>query len=137
MKYRIVIKFLISHALISVSKVDDATIGEAVLLDVVLHDTIIFMSIDSDVCIMREAEVHDIAKDAVNIWITGYTMNDMVGQCVVCPLTIVYFRVGRFWRRQESEIAHNAANIFNNKTAMFLHIAEDGSLRRVTVCPLV
>ena len=49
---------LISEALIAISKVDDAAIGEAVLLDVVLHDTIIFMSIDSDVCIMRETEQH-------------------------------------------------------------------------------
>ena len=89
MKYRIVIKLLISEALIAVGKVDDAAIGEAVLLDVMLHDTIIFMSIDSDVCIMRETEVHDIVKDAMNIWITGYTMNDMIGLYIVQPLAVV------------------------------------------------
>ena len=136
MKYRIVIKLLISHALISVSKVDDAAIGEAVLLDVVLHDTIIFMSIDSDVCIMRETEVHDIVKDAMNIWITGYTMNDMVGQGVVCPLTIIYLRVGRLRRWQESEIADDATNLFQDKATMLFHIADDDSLRRVAVSPL-
>ena len=74
----------------SVGKVDDTAIGEAVFLDVVLHDTVVLMGIDTNVCIMRETEVHDIAKDAMNIWITGYTMNDMIGQGIVCPLTIGY-----------------------------------------------
>ena len=73
----------------SVGKVDDAAIGEAVFLDVVLHDTIIFMSIYADVCIMRETEVHDIVKDAMNIWITGYTMNNMIGLYIVQPLAVV------------------------------------------------
>ena len=40
---------------------DDAAIGEAVLLDVVLHDTIILMGIDADVGIVREAKVDDVA----------------------------------------------------------------------------
>ena len=89
MKYRLSIKLLVSKSFIAVGKKYDTTIGEAVLLDVVLHDTIIFMSIDSDVCIMRETEVHDIVKDAMNIWITGYTMNDMIGLYIVQPLAVV------------------------------------------------
>ena len=128
---------MISEALISVSKVDDTALGEAVLLDVVLHDTVVLMGIDSDVYIMRETEVHDIAKDAVNIWITGYTMNDMVGQGVVCPLTIIYLRVGRLRRVQKGEIADDATSVLNDKATMLLHIADDDSLRRVAVSPLV
>ena len=75
--------FLICLALVARSKVDDATIGKAVLLDVVLHDIIVLMGIDSDVCIMGKAEVHDVTKDTMNIRIAGNTMNDMVGQGVV------------------------------------------------------
>ena len=90
MKYRLSIKLLVSKSFIAVGKKYDTTIGEAVLLDVVLHDTIILMGIDADVCIMRETEVHDIAKDTMYIWVAGYTMNDMIGLYVIQPLTIVY-----------------------------------------------
>ena len=42
MKYRLSIKLLVSKSFIAVGKKYDTTIGEAVLLDVVLHDTIFF-----------------------------------------------------------------------------------------------
>ena len=60
------------------------------LLDVVQHNPIILMGVDADVCIMREAEVHDVAEDAVNVRVAGDTMNDMIGLYVIQPLTIAY-----------------------------------------------
>ena len=51
-KHRLVILSLIGKALVSVGKADDATIGEAVLQDVMLHDAIVLMGVDTDVCIM-------------------------------------------------------------------------------------
>ena len=160
MKYRLVIKLLINHAFVtvgfafvrrdsaicaskmalaapSVSNVDDAAIGEAVLLDIVPHDSILLMGIYADVCIMRETEVHDVTEDAVNVRIAGNTVNDMIGLCVIQPLTIVYVRVGRLRRRQESEIADNATSLFQDKAAMLFHIAENVCLRWVAFYPLV
>jgi hypothetical protein len=49
MKYWLVFEFLICKALIAICQIDDAKIGEAVLLDVVLHNQIILMGIDADV----------------------------------------------------------------------------------------
>ena len=80
---------MVSETLISVGKVDDAAIGEAVFLDVVLHNQIIPMGVDADVCIMGKAEVHDVTKDTMNIRIAGNTMNDMIGLYIVQPLAVV------------------------------------------------
>ena len=117
--------FLISQALVAIGEVDNATIGEAVLLDVVLHDMVVLVSVDTDVCITREAEVHDVAEDAVNVRITGNAMDDMIGSYVVLPFTIVYLRVGRFRGGQESKIAHDMTIIFYDKATMLFRIAED------------
>lgn len=110
MEYRFVIEFLISETLVTRSKIDDATIGEAVFLDVVLHDAVILMGINADVCIVGEAEVHDIAEDAVNVRVAGNTMYNMIGLYVIQPLTVVYLRVGRLRGGQEGEIADDASS---------------------------
>ena len=107
------------------------------LLDVVLHDTVILMGIDTNVFIMREAEVHDIAKDAMSIRVAGYTMYDVIGLYVVKPLAVVYLRVGWLWRRQKSEITHDMASILYDIATMLFHIADDECLRRVAISPLV
>ena len=51
--------FLINQAIVARSKVDDATIGEAVLFDVVMRDNVVLVSASTDLCITREAEIHD------------------------------------------------------------------------------
>ena len=48
-----------------------------------LHDTVILVGIDTDVCIMRETEVHDRTENAVNVRIAGNTMDDMMGLYVI------------------------------------------------------
>ena len=83
MKYKFLFYFLISEPFITVGKIYDAAIVETVLLDVVLHDMIILMGINTDVGIMQKAEVHNVGKDAVNIRIAGNTMNDMIGLYVI------------------------------------------------------
>ena len=75
--------FLISKTLVAICKVDNATIGKAVFLDVVLHDKVVLMGVDTDVCITHEAKIHDVAEDAVNIRITGNAMNDVIGFYVI------------------------------------------------------
>ena len=74
---------LISQALVARSEVDDATIGKTVLLDVILHDTVVPVGINTDVCITREAEIHDVAEDSVNIWVTGDSMYDMIRKGII------------------------------------------------------
>ena len=144
MKYRFFSHFLISQTLVAINEVNDATIGEAVLLDVMLHDKVVLVGIDADVCIMGEAEVHDVAEDAVNIRVAGNAMYDMIGFYVIQPFAIVYLRVSRLRGGQKSEIADNllwrlvlTIALFNDKTSMLLHIVQENSLRRVAVSPLV
>ena len=55
-----------------------------------LHDKVVLMGIDADVCIMREAEIHDIGEDAMNVRVAGYTMDDMIGKSIIYPLAIIY-----------------------------------------------
>ena len=81
--------FLICQPFVARCEVDDATIGEAVLFDVVLHDRVVHVGVDTDVCIMRKTEVHDVVENAVNIRITGNAMDDVIGFCVIQSFTIV------------------------------------------------
>ena len=56
------------------------------LLDVVLHDKVVLVGVDTDICITREAEIHDVAEDAVNIRIAGNAMDDVIGQSYTSSL---------------------------------------------------
>lgn len=85
-----IIENLISQSFVAIGKIDDATIGKAMLQDVVLHDEVVLMGVDADVRIMRKAEVHDAAEDSVNIRIAGYTMYYMIRKGIICPLTVIY-----------------------------------------------
>ena len=107
------------------------------LQNVVLHDKVVLMGVDADVRIMRKAEVHDAAEDSVNIRIAGYTMYYMIRKGIICPLTIIYLRVGWLRGWQECEIADNTPFILNDKAAVLFHIVEDDLLRRVAIAPLV
>ena len=46
--------------------------------NVMLHDFIVTMGINANVWIMRETKVHDVAEYAVDIRVTGYSVNDMI-----------------------------------------------------------
>ena len=59
------------QSLIPRSKINNPAIGEAVLLDVVLHDTVVLMGVDANVCIAREAEGHDVFENTVYIRVAG------------------------------------------------------------------
>ena len=48
------------------------------LLQVVLHNGIVTMRINPDVCIMGKAEVYHVAKDMMCVWIAGNTVDDMI-----------------------------------------------------------
>ena len=90
-------KPLISQPFISCQQVDDTTISEAVLQNVVLHNLVVMMGIYADVLVMREAEVHDVVEYAMNIWIAGYSMYNMIRLCVIKPFTIIDFAICWFW----------------------------------------
>ena len=49
MKYRLIMVFLICKALISIGKVDDTAIGEAVFQEVMLHNYVVAMGIYANV----------------------------------------------------------------------------------------
>ena len=48
------------------------------LLQIVLHDGIVTMRINTDVCIMSKAEVYHIAEDMMSVWIAGNTVDYMI-----------------------------------------------------------
>jgi hypothetical protein len=54
-----------------------------------LHDFIVTMGINANVWIMRETKVHDVAEYAVDIRVTGYSVNDMIRQFVIQPLAFM------------------------------------------------
>ena len=66
------------------------------LLQIVLHDGIVTMSINPDVCIMGKAEVYHIAEDMMSIWIAGNTVDYMIRQLIVQPFAIIYLMVSGF-----------------------------------------
>ena len=66
------------------------------LLQIVLHDGIVTMSINPDVCIIGKAEVYHIAEDMMSIWIAGNTVDYMIRKFIVQPFAIVYLMVSGF-----------------------------------------
>ena len=68
------------------------------LQNVVLHNLVVMMGIYADVRVMREAEVHDAAEDAVSLRVAGYAMDYMIRLCVIKPFTIIDFTICGFWR---------------------------------------
>ena len=66
------------------------------LLQIVLHDGIVTMRINTDVCIMGKAEVYHVSEDMMCVWIAGNTVDYMIRQLIVQPFAIVYFMVCGF-----------------------------------------
>ena len=85
--------FLIGQPFISRCKEDDSAVGEAMLLDVVLHDKVVAVGVDADVAIFREGVFHDVAEHVVYIGVTGDAVDDMVGLFVIHPMAVVYLHI--------------------------------------------
>ena len=107
------------------------------LQNVVLHNLVVMMGIYADVLVMREAEVHDVVEYAMNIWIAGYSMYNMIRLCVIKPFTIIDFTICGFWRWKKSKVTNNLITILNDIAAIPFHISHYGSLRRIAIAPLV
>jgi hypothetical protein len=45
----------------------------------VLHDAVVAMGVNANIGVMRETKRHDVAEDAMNVGITGYPVDDMIG----------------------------------------------------------
>ena len=58
---------------------DDAATGEAVLLDDMLHDAVVAMRVDAQVRLCGRTELDDAVEYAVNVRITGYAVDDVIG----------------------------------------------------------
>lgn len=54
-----------------------------------LHDAVVAVGIDADVAVVGEGELHDGMEDAVRFREAGDAVDDMVGQGVVDPLSVV------------------------------------------------
>ena len=66
------------------------------LLQIVLHNGVVTMRINPDVCIMSEAEVYHVAEDMMSVWIAGNTVDNMIRQFIVQPFAIKYLMVCGF-----------------------------------------
>ena len=67
------------------------------LQDVVLHNLVVAVGIYADVLVVGETELHDAAKDAVNIGVAGNAMDYMIWLRVIYPLTFIDLGISRFW----------------------------------------
>lgn len=65
--------------------------------NVVLHDGIVAMCVYTNVPVMGETEIHDIAEYVVAIRVTRNAMDDMVGLLVIKPFPTINPAVG--WLR--------------------------------------
>jgi hypothetical protein len=54
-----------------------------------LHDFVVLVGVNTNVWIMGETKVHDVAEYAVDIRVTGYSVNDMIRQFVIQPLAFM------------------------------------------------
>ena len=104
---------------------DDATVGEAVVQDDVLHDMVVAMRVDADIPVVTEAEVDDGAEDAMRLGDACNTVDDMIRLLIVEPLPTLYLGVGGFRRRQEGEVGHDRAIVDNHKGSTFFDVAPD------------
>ena len=109
---------LIGQAFVARSDVDDAAIGETVLHEVVLHDGVVAMSVDADIGVVGETEIHDGGEDAVDIRIAGDAVDDMVGLYIVKPRAAVDLVIGRIWRREEGEIGYYPALLLDDEATV-------------------
>ena len=89
--------FLISQTFITIGEVDNATIGKAMLHDVMLHNFVVTMGVYANVWVVRETEVHDTTEYAMNIGITGYTVDYMIRPHVIKPIAFINVGICRFW----------------------------------------
>ena len=58
---------------------DDATICESILGDDMLHNGIVAVGVNPDVWVMRETIIHDTIEYTMDMWITCYSVYDMIG----------------------------------------------------------
>jgi len=129
--------FLVRQSFIAGSEVDDAAVGKSMLGDVVLHDGIVTMGVNADVRVARETIGHDVIKHMMRVRITGDAMDYMVRHFVVQPPAIVYCRVGRFRRRNESEIRDHLFCFLYHVAHTVLHVGSNNRLGRIAVHPLM
>ena len=83
-------------------------------LQIVLHYLVVSVGINTNVCIMRETIVHDAVENAVNIGVTGYTMNNVIWLFIIKPFAFIYLCIGWIGRRQKGKITYDFIVIFNS-----------------------
>ena len=66
------------------------------LTEVVLHDDVVAMRVDTDVAVAGKGELHDANENAVRAMFAAHVVDDMVGEGVVEPLTVVNLLLGGF-----------------------------------------
>ena len=69
---------MVGESFVTRWKVDNAAISKTVLCYIVLHDKVVLVGIDADVCIMRKAKIHDFFEYTMSLRIAGDTMDDMI-----------------------------------------------------------
>ena len=128
---------LVGQSFIARGEINDATISETQLDQIMLHDGIIPMCINAQVRLTGSTEREQVPQHIVHIRITGYAMHHVVGQRIIQPLPLVYRAVGRVGRRQEGEISYRPPLVDDDMTATALHVGEQHLFRRITALPLL
>ena len=84
---------LVSQSRGAVPDGNHAAFSEAVLLNALLHDLVVPMGVDADVFGKALAIIGNVGKQAVDLAVSGHTVNGQV-RLVVQPAALLNFRIG-------------------------------------------
>ena len=90
-----------------------------------LHDGIVSVRIDAEVRVTGKTEIENGGKDMVCLWETCNAVDDMIGQSVVQPFTLIDCAVGGVGRGEEGKIADNTSSVEDDEAAVTLHVGQE------------
>ena len=71
-------RLLVCQTLVAIREVDNPTTGKSVLLQIMLHDTIVTMGVNAERARLRESPIHDAVKDSVHLRQPGEAVDDII-----------------------------------------------------------
>ena len=113
-------KALVGEARGAVGQPDNAAVGEAVLLDEVLHDAVVAVRVDAQVRVSRGGEIDDRRKDPMVLRVARDAVDDtvgLVGEPGAVDIIVRWLRGGK-----KGEVG-TEATVFNDKTPTACDVA--------------
>ena len=68
--FLIIFYHIIRQSFFPIIKINDATIGTAVLLHVVTHNMVVPMGVDANILFFGKAEIQNTLENSMNLWYT-------------------------------------------------------------------